>query len=76
MQFDMSQFDNLELDNIGQWPKAARPDHGRPSTRAGPARRAAARGPRGGRALPLPPRGGQPSRRAGCIGGASCHGGR
>ena len=24
MQFDMSQFDNLELDNIGQWPKAAK----------------------------------------------------
>lgn len=24
MEFDMSQFDNLELDNIGQWPKAAK----------------------------------------------------
>ena len=24
MEFDMSQVDNLELDNIGQWPKAAK----------------------------------------------------
>ena len=24
MNIDLSQFDNLELDNIGQWPKAAK----------------------------------------------------